>query len=369
MSQHDDNAYLLKCFDGDPTRRQILRGLMAAGAGAATLTPFAGHLASAASEDAAQLTIFAWPGLVPDILKEKSIPPFNQAYPKVNIKLDVSTNVTMYPKMLAARNNPVISGGMFSTLFTQRGTSDGLWVKFDEANLPNWKHVPPELMHPGGFGISFGFTPFGIMYNPDRTEKPKSWADLFDPKYKGRIMMWDSYFDAYIAAAVVSGKGPNVEEGIKVWEKHKQNIGGWTTSPTVSEDHVSRGEMWIAPHWGAWSEQARSTGKNVAFTVPKEGGVVYGNYMVSVTGFPPKVTELTQRYLNTWIAEDCQVAWVQKGFFAPSNRNVKIPAELTKLEAVMTPEVAATRLITYDVKSVGESIPKLKAIIDRTLKG
>jgi spermidine/putrescine-binding protein len=368
MDRHDEKAYLLQCFDRDLTRRQVLRGLAAAGASLATLSSFANHLASAASEDAAQLTIFAWPGLVPDILKERSIAPFNKAHPKVNIKLDISTNAVMYPKMLAARNNPVISGGMFNDIFTQRGAADGLWVKFDDAFVPNKKQIPAELMPPGGYGIAFQFTPFGLMYNPDKTEKPKSWADLFDPKYKGRIMMWDSYFDAYIAAAVINGKGPSVEEGIKIWAKHKPNIGAWTTSPTVVEDQVSRGEIWVAPHWGAWAEQARVTGKHVAFTVPKEGAVQWGGHMVSVTGFSPKVTELTQRYLDTWIAEDCQVAWVQKGFFSPSNKNVAIPAELTKLEAVMTPEEAKTRLIRYDVKWVGENIPKLKALIDRTLK-
>ena len=90
--------------------------------------------------------------------------------------------------------------------------------------------------------------------------------------------------------------------------------------------------------------------------------------MVSVTGFSPKVTELTQRYLDTWIAEETQLAWVKKGFFSPANRDVKIPPDLAKLEAVMTPEEAKTRLIRYDVKWVGENIPKLKALIDRTLK-
>ncbi|HEV8306554.1 MAG TPA: extracellular solute-binding protein [Methylomirabilota bacterium] len=368
MSEHVEKEHLLRCFGHDVARRQVLKSLIAAGAGLGALTAFAERLASAAAADAAELTIFAWPGLVPDILKERSVAPFHKAYPQVKVNLDISTNAVMYPKMLAARNNPVISGGMFNDIFVQRGIVDGLWVKPNDEYMPNKKAIPSELMPPGGHGVVFQFTPFGIMYNPDRVEKPKSWADLWDPRYKGRVEMWDSYFDAYIAAAVMNGKGPSVEEGIKLWTSHKQNIGAWTTSPTKAEDDVSRGEMWLAPHWGSWAEQARSTGKKVAFTIPKEGAVQWGGHMVTVSGFPPKVTELTQRYLDTWNSEDCQLGWVTKGFFGPANRSVKIPPELLKLEAMMTAEDAAKKLIRYDVKAVGEKIPRLKAMIDQTLK-
>jgi len=368
MRDHDEKQYLLRCFDGAVSRRAVLKGLVAAGAGVATLTRFAEHLASAQSADVAELTIFAWPGLVPDILKERSVAPFAKAYPKVNVKLDISTNAVMYPKMLAARDNPVISGGMFNDIFVQKGMADKLWVKPSDEYMPNRKSIPAELMPPGGYGVIFQFTPFGIMYNPDRVEKPKSWADLWDPRYKGRVVMWDSYFDAYVAAAVMNGKGPSVEEGIKLWAAHKQNIGGWTTSPTKAEDDVSRGEMWLAPHWGSWAEQARSSGQKVAFTIPKEGAVQWGGHMVTVVGFPAKVTELTQRYLDTWNSEECQLGWVTKGFFGPANRKVTIPAEMLKLEAMMTADDAARKLIRYDVKEVGEKIPKLKALIDQTLK-
>jgi hypothetical protein len=41
---------------------------------------------------------------------------------------------------------------------------------------------------------------------------------------------------------------------------------------------------------------------------------------------------------------------------------------MLKSPAVMTAEDAAKKLIRYDVKAVGEKIPQLKALIDRTLK-
>ena len=117
--------------------------------------------------------------------------------------------------------------------------------------VPNAANVPKEMMTPGGFGIPFHLTPFGIMYNPERVPEPKSWTDLWDPKYKGRVSMWDAYYDAYIMAAVATGKGDDVEAGIKAWEPHRANIGAWTSSVPGEQDMVSRGEVWFAPHWGA----------------------------------------------------------------------------------------------------------------------
>ena len=199
MSRRDETAYLLQCFDGDISRRAILKSLVAAGAGVATLTRFAHHLAEASGAEVAELTIFAWPGLVPDILKERSLAPFAKAHPKVNVKLDVSTNAVMYPKMLAAKTNPAISGGMFNDIFVQRDR-DGLWVKLNDAWMPNRKNVPGELMPPGGYGTIFQFTPFGIKANPDKVEKPKSGRS--GSGSTRAAWRWD-VTDAYIAAADV----------------------------------------------------------------------------------------------------------------------------------------------------------------------
>src|SRR5437870_4743576 len=115
----------------------------------------------ASAAEVAELTIFAWPGIVPDILKERSIAPFSKMAPGVTVKLDVATNAVMYPKMLAARSNPVVSGGMFNDIFLQKGIADRMWVEPNDDWMPNRKSVPTGLLAPGGQGTIFQFTPYG----------------------------------------------------------------------------------------------------------------------------------------------------------------------------------------------------------------
>ncbi|MCC6792335.1 MAG: extracellular solute-binding protein [Thermomicrobiales bacterium] len=368
MSESSDTRYLLQSFSRDLPRRRLLQALVALGAGGSSLVAFANRLALAASDEVATLTLFSQAGVVPDVINEVALPPFNKAYPKVSVKLEVATNAVAYPKMLASRQNPVVNGGMFNDIFAQRGIKDGLWTKFVEEYVPNRQKIPGELMTPGGFGIPFHLTPFGIMYNPDRVAKPASWTDLWKPEYKGRVSMWDAYFDGYLMAAIATGKGPDPVEGIKAWAPHKQNIGEWTSSGIAQIESVHRGEVWLAPYWGGWAEQASRTGKKVAFTIPKEGAIQWTNHMQCITGFSPKVTELTQRFLDAWLSDECQLAWATRTYFGPTSKTVQIPAELRNVEALMSADEAAKKLIRYDVNTVSDRMSQLTQMINRTLK-
>lgn len=359
---------ILEAFKGDETRRTILKGLIGAGAGGLAMMQFAEALAQASADDVAKLNILSQPGIVPDILRDVTLPMFKKDHPRAEVILEVANNAIGYPKMLAQRANPVISGIMTNDVFKWRGVADRMWDKMDMNLVSNSKHLPPSMVPSDGYGLPFHVTPWGIMYNPDKVEKPESWADLWNPRYKGRVSMWDVYYDAYVMAAHITGKGHDVEEGIKAWAPHKENIGAWVNSPTMEADLVSRGEIWLAPHWGAWSAQAKVQGKNVAFTVPKEGGVQWTGHMQVCAGFSPQISRLTQLYLNTWLSDECQVAWMERGFFSPVSTRVSVPESLKSNPSIMSAEDSSKKLITIDYQKLGTQMPRLKSLIDRTLK-
>ncbi len=106
--------------------------------------------------------------------------------------------------------------------------------------------------------------------------------------------------------------------------------------------------MWLAPHWGAWAEQARTQGKKLAFAIPKEGAVQWSGHMVSVTGFKRPVVELTQRYLDTGTPRSASSRG-QEGLLRPRQPEREDPARDAESPAVMTAEDTAKKLIRYDV--------------------
>jgi putative spermidine/putrescine transport system substrate-binding protein len=351
-----------------PNRRSILLGLTALGAAGCDLATLAEALAQASAEEVAQLTVLIQGGPVAETINKVALPQFKRQYPRVDIQLEVSTGAAAYPKMLAQRNNPVINGGMFNDLVSARGSIDKMWAPINPEFMPNSQRVAKELLLPGGDGVTFQQTPFGIMYNPDRVEAPTSWTDLWNPKYEGRVGMWDAYFDAYAMAAVATGKPPSVEDGIRAWEPYRKNIGVWSTSPIAEEDLVHRGEMWLAPHWGAWTEQARLQGKRVAFAFPKEGATLWSNQLQCSVGFTPKITELAQRYLNVWLSDECQNTWLKEALISPAIGSIAIPPELKSNAAVISASDAGKRLIRLDARQVAAKFAATKALIERTLK-
>lgn len=363
-----EQRYLLKAFDADPKRRAVLKSLFVMGVGAAAAGKFANVLAASSADTVDKLVILSQPGVLPELCTTISTPAINADYDSLEVEIVDSNNATSYPRMLAQRNSPVISGAMINDYFAQRGITDGMWEKFDPDIMTNLEFVPEELLTPGGYGIPFIFSPFGIMYNPDKVEAPTSWKDLWKPEYKNRVSMWDAYFDAYVMAGMVSEGKPEVDAGIDAWKPHKKNIGAWVSSPIVESDLVSRGEVWLAPHWGAYCELARSQDKNVAFAMPEEGAVQWACHMQLCKGFDEAEAHLAQLYMNTWLSEEFQLAAAEKGFFSPVNRAVTLP-EALQHPGIMTVDEAIDDLIRPDFKEIGSQIPKYKRMIDRSLKG
>ncbi len=72
------------------------------------------------------------------------------------------------------------------------------------AKVPNLAHVLPNLRSP--YYAPHIWSPQVIIYNPDKVkEPPKTFTDLLDPKYKGRVGVGDiNYFYIMMAAALAA---------------------------------------------------------------------------------------------------------------------------------------------------------------------
>jgi len=137
----------------------------------------------------------------------------------------------------------------------------------------------------------------GILYNTDKVSKDEvqSWACLWDPKNKGKILMKDHYWDIYNMAAtygfndeITSGKrtlydvsNDHADEDIAMVEKHlkllRPNIAGWEAD--FGKEMMTKGEMWMNYAWSGdavWAiEEAAAVGVSLDYSVPKEGSNIW----------------------------------------------------------------------------------------------
>lgn len=109
------------------------------------------------------------------------------------------TNEMMYQKVKSGSTNYDL---IFpSDYMVEKMKSEGLLQKIDFKNIPNMKYIDKSFLNPiydetNEYSVPYMWGTFGILYNKKMVKEPvDSWNILWNPKYKGNIMMFDSVRD------------------------------------------------------------------------------------------------------------------------------------------------------------------------------
>ena len=158
-----------------------------------------------------------------------------------------------------------------------------------------------KLSQPGRpanrYAVCYMWGTAGILYNKAFVDKAdaESWHCLWDKKFAGKILMKDSYRDAYGTAIVyahtdelAAGKKTVEElmndyspEGMALVEKTlkamKGNIAGWETD--FGKEMMTQNKTWLNMTWSGdamWAiEEAGAVGVELDYVVPREGSNIW----------------------------------------------------------------------------------------------
>lgn len=137
----------------------------------------------------------------------------------------------------------------------------------------------------------------GILYNKKYIpeEEVTSWECLWNPKNKGKILMKDSYRDAY-GTAIIYGHAQELADGTLTVEqlmndnsseaialaeeylkKLKPNIAGWEAD--FGKEMMTKDKAWLNLTWSGdavWAiEEAAAVGVELDYKVPTEGSNIW----------------------------------------------------------------------------------------------
>ena len=129
------------------------------------------------------------------------------------------TNEEMYPVIEAgAVNYDVVCP---SDYMIQKMRENGLLAELNFDNIPNAREIDPAYMEmskafdpENKYSIPYTWGTVGILYNTKRLEElgvpaPTKWADLWDERLSGEILMQDSVRDAFMVALKKDGYSLN----------------------------------------------------------------------------------------------------------------------------------------------------------------
>lgn len=163
-------------------------------------------------------------------------------------------------------------------------TKKGLFVPFKPADFDK---VPAEVKDPNGMHIAQRLNVMAIYVRDDmlpEADRPKTWTDLLNPKYKGKIVMPDPNFSSLL---VVIAGSLGKEHGWKYFEGLRKNDIMVVQSNQQVSDMIKRGERPIAMAAdAAYVGPSRKQGMKISILYPSDGAFVIASPTSVVKGSP-----------------------------------------------------------------------------------
>ena len=302
--------------------------------GAATL-PFLAR--TAAAEES--MVIATWGGDYANLLRDNVEAPILTPE-QVAVTQDVGDEDPRVAKLYAQRRLPRGADDVMC-LQAVRGHEvgeAGLVEAIDATKVPNLANVFPNLKSP--FYAPHIWSPQVIIYNPDKVkEPPKTFTDLLDPKYKGRVGVGDiNYFYIMMAAALAAtGDLNKVDSDEAKALAMKLNANGLRLYPSTDSigAGIKSGEIDVGIMWLARVIMWQNAGIPVKAQFQTEGSVLYISGMVVPKNAPNKPAAF--KYLNAMLEPAAQTRFAERMGYLPTVENCKLVGKVGEQLALPDP--------------------------------
>jgi len=218
--------------------------------------------------------------------------------------------------------------------------AEGLLDKLTPAKMPNLAALKPGTVHMDGMWCNYLQPWLGIAYNPKALKTaPTSWGDVYDPKYKGRIILpslqnTEGLANLFMAAFLATGKPmpeaqKDTEAAFKKLVTIKPNLLTAYTQMPQAYNLLEQGEgFMISSAISQVALERKAGGAPVDIAVPKEGIFAMPSGVALVKGGPQP--ELGAGYINEMIGPEVQAKLSTVTFSLPTNKDTPIPAGAPK---------------------------------------
>lgn len=212
----------------------------------------------------------------------------------------------------------------------------GLAAPLDLARIPSYTQLSPQLtslplvrVNSQVYGVPFMWGPNPIIYDTTVFKQPPdSWSVFWDPKYKGKVSVWDDLSTVYMAAQVLGFDKPDPSQLYNLSDDQldavkkkllelKPNIRKiWSTGGELTnlfENH----EIVIAMGWPLNTADLKKANFPVGETIPKENTTGWIDHLMITTGSENK--DLAYKFLEYMVEAKTQKLVTDKTHYVPAN--------------------------------------------------
>ncbi|UZD15588.1 extracellular solute-binding protein [Gallibacterium anatis] len=282
---------------------------------------------------AEKLYIYNWTEYIPNSLLQK----FTK---ETGIEVVYSTfesNEEMYSKM------KLTNGGGYDLIFPSsyyigKMAKEGMLAKLDKTKLVNFAQITPSLLNKNfdpenqySLPYVYGLTGIGINSAEIDPKAVTSWADLWNSKYKGKILLTADSREVFHIALLLKGFSPNttenkeIESAYHLLQKLIPNVQSFNSdSPDVP---YVQGEVSLGMIWNGSAFRAHKENPDIQFIYPREGVIIWmDNYAIPKNA---EHKEAAYKFIDFMLRPESAKEVIETMGFSMPNEGVKALLEPT----------------------------------------
>ena len=214
--------------------------------------------------------------------------------------------------------------------------SSGLAAPLDLSKLPTYPQLSaklrelPLVKYKGQvYGVPFMWGPNPLLYDTTAfAQPPDSWAIFWDPKYKGKISVWDDLSTVYMAAQILGYDKPDPSQLYNLSDDQlaavkkklielKPNIRKiWATGGELTNLFQNH-EVILAMGWPLNTNDLRKSNFPIGETIPKENTTGWIDHLMITAASNNK--QLARAFLEYMIEAKTQKLVTDRTHYTPAN--------------------------------------------------
>ncbi|HZS97298.1 MAG TPA: ABC transporter substrate-binding protein [Terriglobales bacterium] len=214
--------------------------------------------------------------------------------------------------------------------------SAGLAAPLDLSKIPTYSQLTPKLtsmplvkIKGDVYGVPFTWGPNPLIYDTTAFAKPpESWSILWDPKYRGKISVWDDLSTVFMAAQLLGYDKPDPSQLYSLSDAQldavkrkllelKPNVRKMWSSGGELTNLFQNHEVIAAMGWPLNSVELKKRNFPVGETIPKENTTGWIDHLMITAASENK--ELAYRFLEYMVQAKTQKLVADVTNYVPAN--------------------------------------------------
>ncbi len=262
---------------------------------------------------------------------EKAVLPLFEAKYDCKVILEGTKSSVNLEKMRSNKEKPYLSVVMMDDPVLIQAVEENLIEKLDPSAISNLSVIKPGAVHMDGMWANYQQPWCGVAFNTGSVEEVPSWAALWDPAYKGKVIipslqntegLWTLFFAAQLATGKPLAEAQyEIDAAFAKLAELKSNLLTIYTKMPPSFNLLEQGEAsLLAGSFSSIAIPRKLEGAPVDLAAPKEGVGAMPSGIARVLGGPEE--EMAMAFINEMLGPDLQAAMIKETFALPTNTGV-----------------------------------------------